>query len=191
MSYRLGQLTYEDRERLVQHIKEDTKKLKNEYRTKMYISKEPMIGDKEVYDALLANSKQEYETYHVNEIQAITDEENRRTHTFNSWFFIITVIVFLAIYALIVVGLGYWLFEKINSSLQSTSLSNSVISAIKIAFVFVYPTFLAWATFNPFISKIYRWEDNTDAWEEFYRKRDAYAEFHAEEKLIEYRRKIS
>lgn len=74
MSYRLGQLTYEDRERLVQHIKEDTKKLKNEYRTKMYISKEPIIGDKEVYDALLANSKQEYETYHVNEIKAIDGE---------------------------------------------------------------------------------------------------------------------
>ena len=35
MSYKLKQLTCEDREKLVQHIKEDTKKLKNEYRTKM------------------------------------------------------------------------------------------------------------------------------------------------------------
>lgn len=74
MSYKLRQLTCEDREKLVQHIKKDTQNLKHEYRTKMYISKEPIIGDKEVYDALLANSKQEYETYHVNEIKAIDGE---------------------------------------------------------------------------------------------------------------------
>lgn len=58
MSYKLEQLTCEDREKLVQHIKEDTKKLKNEYRTKMQIYKESLIGDKKIYDALFANYRQ-------------------------------------------------------------------------------------------------------------------------------------
>lgn len=191
MSYKLEQLTCEDREKLVQHIKKDTQNLKNEYRTKMQIYEESLIGDKEVYDALLANYRQEYENYHVDEIQAITDEENRRSHKADSNIFAILEMAFIVIFVFIVVGSAYWLFGKINSSLQSTSLSNSVISVIKIAFLLVYPTFLTWITFNPFISKIYRWKDNSDAWEEFYRKRDDYAEFHAEEKLIEYRRKIS
>lgn len=191
MSYKLEQLTCEDREKLVQHIKKDTQNLKNEYRTKMQIYEEALIGDKEVYDALLANYRQEYENYHVDEIQAITDEENRRSHKADSNIFAILEMAFIVIFVFIVVGSAYWLFGKINSSLQSTSLSNSVISVIKIAFLLVYPTFLTWITFNPFISKIYRWKDNSDAWEEFYRKRDDYAEFHAEEKLIEYRRKIS
>ena len=188
MSYKLGQLTCEDREKLVQHIKEDTKKLKNEYRTKMYISKEPMIGDKEVYDALLANSKQEYETYHVNEIKAIDGEQNRRMHVSNSCVFVITIISFIAIFAFVIVSSGYWFFGKINSSLQSMSLANNVISAVKIAFLFAYTAFFSWIVFNPFCSKFHRWKSNSDAWKEFYRKRDDYAEFHAKEKLIEYKR---
>lgn len=114
MSYRLGQLTYEDRERLVQHIKEDTKKLKNEYRTKMYISKEPIIGDKEVYDALLANSKQEYETYHVNEIKAIDGEQNRRMQVSNSCVFVITIISFIAIFAFVIVSSAYWFLGRLT-----------------------------------------------------------------------------
>lgn len=188
MSYKLGQLTCEDREKLVQHIKKDTQNLKNEYRTKMSIYKESLIGDKKVYDALLANYRQEYENYHVNEIQAITDEENRRSHKADSNICFILVIAFIAILLLIAVSSDFWLFGKIRSSLQSTSLPKSISSIVEIAFLFVYPLFLAWITFNPFIDKIYRWKDNSDAWEEFYRKRDEYAEFHAEEKLIECKR---
>ena len=154
----------------------------------MQIYEESLIGDKEVYDALLANYKQEYENYHVDEIQAITDEQNRRTHKVDSDILFVLVMAFIAILVLIGVSSSFWLFGKINSLLQSMSLANSIISIVEIAFLFVYPSFLTWITFNPFIDKIYRWKDNTDAWEEFYRKRDEYAEFHAEEKLIEYKR---
>lgn len=188
MSYKLEQLTCEDREKLVQHIKKDTQNLKNEYRTKMQIYEESLIGDKEVYDALLANYRQEYENYHVDEIQAITGEENRRMHKADSDIFFVLVIAFIAILVLIAVSSDFWLFGKIRSSLQSTSLPKSISSIVEIAFLLVYPSFLTWITFNPFIDKIYRWKDNSDAWEEFYRKRDEYAEFHAEEKLIECKR---
>lgn len=188
MSHKLEQLTCKDREKLVQHIKTDTQNLKNEYRTKMLICKEALIGDKKVHDALVANYKQEYENYHISEIQAITDEENRRMRKADSNIFSILVMAFIAILVLIGVGSAYWLFGKISSLLQSTSLPKSISSIVEIAFLFVYPVFLTWITFNPFISKIYRWKDNPDAWEEFYRKRDEYAEFHAEEKLIECKR---
>lgn len=188
MSYKLEQLTCEDREKLVQHIKKDTQNLKNEYRTKMQIYEESLIGDKEVYDALLANYRQEYENYHVDEIQAITGEENRRMHKADSDILFVLVIAFIAILVLIAVSSDFWLFGKIRSSLQSTSLPKSISSIVEIAFLLVYPSFLTWITFNPFIDKIYRWKDNSDAWEEFYRKRDEYAEFHAEEKLIECKR---
>lgn len=154
----------------------------------MQIYEESLIGDKEVYDALLANYRQEYENYHINEIQTITGEENRRMHKADSDILFVLVIAFIAILALIAVSSDFWLFGKIRSSLQSTSLPKSISSIVEIAFLFVYPSFLTWITFNPFIDKIYRWKDNTDAWEEFYRKRDEYAEFHAEEKLIEYKR---
>lgn len=163
MSYKLKQLTCEDREKLVQHIKKDTKKLKNEYRTKMQIYKESLIGDKKIYDALFANYRQEYENYHINEIQAITDEENRRMHKADSNIFFILVMAFIVILVLIVTGSGCWLLGKINSSLQSMSLANNVISAVKIAFLFAYTAFFCWIAFDPFISKIYRWKDNTDA----------------------------
>ena len=188
MSYKLEQLTCEDREKLVQHIKKDTQNLKNEYRTKMQIYKESLIGDKKIYDALFANYRQEYENYHFNDIQAITDEENRRMHKADSNIFSILVMAFIVILVLIVTGSGCWLLGKINSSLQSMSLANNVISAVEIAFLFAYTAFFCWITFNPFINKIYRWKDNSDAWKEFHRKRDEYAEFHAEEKLIEYKR---
>lgn len=188
MSYKLRQLTCEDREILIQHIKKDTQNLKNEYRTKMQVYEESLIGDKKIYDALFANYRQEYENYHINEIQAITDEENRRMHKADSNIFSILVITFIVILVLIVTGSGCWLLGKINSSLQSMSLANNVISAVEIAFLFAYTAFFCWITFNPFISKIYRWKDNSDAWKEFHRKRDEYAEFHAEEKLIEYKR---
>lgn len=168
--------------------KKDTQNLKNEYRTKMQIYEESLIGDKEVYDALLANYRQEYENYHVDEIQAITGEENRRMHKADSDIFFVLVIAFIAILVLIAVSSDFWLFGKIRSSLQSTSLPKSISSIVEIAFLLVYPSFLTWITFNPFIDKIYRWKDNSDAWEEFYRKRDEYAEFHAEEKLIECKR---
>ena len=106
----------------------------------------------------------------------------------NSCVFFITIISFIAIFAFVIVSSSYWFFGKINSLLQSMSLANSIISIIKIAFLFVYPVFLTLITFKPFIDKIYRWKDNSDAWEEFHRKRDEYAEFHAEEKLIECKR---
>ena len=129
----------------------------------MQIYEESLIGDKEVYDALLANYRQEYENYHINEIQTITGEQNRRMQVSNSCVFVITIISFIAIFAFVIVSSAYWFFGKINSSLQSTSLSNNVISAVKIAFLFAYPAFFSWIVFNPFCSKFHRWKINSDA----------------------------